>query len=162
MLHPNGMDIVLSEISIDGLVTLTGSRREARRLGSRHATAPLSPPSLSQRDHPARDLALSPLHPELPRRRGAARLARAPSTSPIQSRSGSPMVRRRCSSVRLDQPLPPSNPTLVAVTKPPTVLRHPAMSDLRLSRRRRGVQGISLVADHGLALGRLLPCLFDH
>jgi hypothetical protein len=34
------------------------------------------------------------------------------------------MVRRRCSSVRLDQPLPPFNPTLVAVTKPVRAIIH--------------------------------------
>ena len=32
-----------------------------------HGSAFVSPPSLSGRDHSARDLALSPLHPELPR-----------------------------------------------------------------------------------------------
>src|SRR5215471_7461464 len=37
------------------------------RVGCRHASVLLPPPSLPARDHPARDLALSPLHPELPR-----------------------------------------------------------------------------------------------
>jgi transposase-like protein len=40
----------------------------------------------------------------------------------LQSRSGSAMVRRRCSDVRPDQPLPPFDPLLVAVTKPALVL----------------------------------------
>jgi len=41
------------------------------------APALLPPPSLPARDHSARDLALSPLHLELSRRRGAAGRARA-------------------------------------------------------------------------------------
>src|SRR5215469_12197329 len=40
-----------------------------------HGSAFVSPTSLSGRDHSARDLALSPLHPELPRRGGTARRA---------------------------------------------------------------------------------------
>src|SRR5438093_971904 len=39
--------------------------------------AQLSPASVPARDHPARDLALSPVHPELPRCRGTAGRARA-------------------------------------------------------------------------------------
>src|SRR5580692_105476 len=55
-----------------GIVTETGSAPSAHRIGCRHASALLPPPSLPARDHPARDLALSPLHPELSRCRGAA------------------------------------------------------------------------------------------
>src|SRR5689334_11865145 len=40
------------------------------------------------------------------------------STLGIFSRSGSAVVRRRCSGVRPDRPLPPLNPPLVVVTKP--------------------------------------------
>src|SRR5262249_3816377 len=40
-----------------------------------HGSAFVSPTSLCGRDHSARDLALSPLHPELPRRGGTARRA---------------------------------------------------------------------------------------
>src|SRR6202008_1865921 len=47
------------------------------RVGCRHAFVLLPPPSLPARDHPARDLALSPLHPELPRCRGTAGRTRA-------------------------------------------------------------------------------------
>src|SRR5437868_15129849 len=54
-----------------GIVTETGWG-ERNRVGCRHGPAQLSPPSVPARDHPARDLALSPLHPELPRCRGAA------------------------------------------------------------------------------------------
>src|ERR1700731_1676337 len=59
----------------EGLVTETGSG-ERNRVGCRHGPAQLSPPSVPARDHPARDLALSPVHPELPRCRGAAGRAR--------------------------------------------------------------------------------------
>jgi len=59
-----------------GIVTETGSG-ERNRVGCRHAPAQLSPPSVPARDHPARDLALSPLHPELPRCRRTAGRARA-------------------------------------------------------------------------------------
>src|SRR5438876_1484050 len=59
-----------------GIVTETGSG-ERNRVGCRHGPAQLSPPSVPARDHPARDLALSPLHPELPRCRGTAGRARA-------------------------------------------------------------------------------------
>src|SRR5271169_1338353 len=45
----------------------------------------------------------------------------------LQSRSGSAMVRRRCSDVRPDQPLPPFNPPLVAVTNPALLLAHGAL-----------------------------------
>jgi hypothetical protein len=48
-----------------GIVTETGSG-ERNRVGCRHGPARLSPPSVPARDHPARDLALSPVHPELP------------------------------------------------------------------------------------------------
>src|SRR6202048_4769053 len=58
-----------------GLVTETGSG-ERNRVGCRHGPAQLSPPSVPARDHPARDLALSPVHPELPRCRGTAGRAR--------------------------------------------------------------------------------------
>jgi hypothetical protein len=40
-------------------------------------------------------------------------------TEDLQSRSSSAVVTRSCSGVRPDQPLPPFNPPLVAVTKPP-------------------------------------------
>src|SRR6266481_9938647 len=46
--------------------------RVVHQVGFRHGSALLSPTSLPAADHPARDLALSPVHPELPRRRGAA------------------------------------------------------------------------------------------
>src|SRR5260370_27196737 len=49
----------------------------AYRVGCRHGSALLPPPSLPARDHPARDLAPSPLNPELPRCRGAAGRTRA-------------------------------------------------------------------------------------
>src|SRR5271169_239063 len=44
------------------------------------------------------------------------------------------MVGRRCSSVRPDLPLPPFNPTLVAVTKPDTLIRR---SHAYVKQRRR-------------------------
>src|SRR5438105_12587376 len=59
-----------------GLVTETGSG-ERNRVGCRHGPAQLSPPSVPARDHPARGLALSPVHSELPRCRGTAGRARA-------------------------------------------------------------------------------------
>jgi len=40
------------------------------RIGYRHGSAQLPPPSLSARAHSTRDLAVSPLHPELSRHRG--------------------------------------------------------------------------------------------
>src|SRR6516225_7552692 len=46
-------------------------------LGCWHVLALLPAPSLSRRDHPARDLAVSALYPELPRRRGTAGRARS-------------------------------------------------------------------------------------
>jgi len=49
-----------------------GRKRAAYPIGCRRGPALLAPPSLPARDHPARDLALSPLHPELPRCRGTA------------------------------------------------------------------------------------------
>src|ERR1700722_4014338 len=52
------------------------SRKRVRavfgRVGFGHGSALLSPTSLPAANHPARDLALSPVHPELPRRGGAA------------------------------------------------------------------------------------------
>src|ERR1700731_3549594 len=54
-----------------------GRKPAAYPIGCRHGPALLPPPSLPARDHPARDLALSPLHPELPRCRGTAGRARA-------------------------------------------------------------------------------------
>src|ERR1700720_4111944 len=64
-------------MSSPGIVTETGSGTNAYRVGCRHGSALLPPPSLPARDHSARDLALSPLHLELSRRRGAAGRARA-------------------------------------------------------------------------------------
>src|SRR5262249_7743983 len=49
----------------------------ADRMGCRHGSAQLSPPSLAARDHPPRDLALCPLPCELPRCRGTAGRTRA-------------------------------------------------------------------------------------
>src|SRR5215813_10798613 len=60
-----------------GNVTETRSESAADRIGCRHGSAPLPPSSLSARDHPARNLAVSPLHPELPRCRGIAGRTRA-------------------------------------------------------------------------------------
>src|ERR1700752_2394909 len=62
--------------------TIALSRKPGRgptvyRVGCRHAFVLLPPPSLPARDHPARDLALSPLHPELQRCRGTAGRPRA-------------------------------------------------------------------------------------
>ena len=51
--------------------------RAAYRVGCRHGSALLPPSSLPARDHPARDLALSPLHSELSRCRGAVGRTRA-------------------------------------------------------------------------------------
>jgi len=51
----------------NGIVTETGSREGGVSVGSRDGSALLPSSSLPARDHPARDLALSPLHPELPR-----------------------------------------------------------------------------------------------
>src|SRR6267154_1311667 len=59
------------------LLRKPGREPAADRIGYRHGSAQLPPPSLPARDHPARDLALSPLHPELPRRRGTAGRTRA-------------------------------------------------------------------------------------
>jgi hypothetical protein len=52
-------------------------RSSGYRIECQHGPAQLPPPALPARDHPARDLALSPLHPELPRRRGTAGRTRA-------------------------------------------------------------------------------------
>src|SRR5215472_6230728 len=49
----------------------------ADRIACRDGSALLPPPSLPARDHPACDLALSPLHPELLRCRGTAGRTRA-------------------------------------------------------------------------------------
>jgi hypothetical protein len=49
-----------------------GREPRAYRIGCRHGSALLPPSSLSARDNPARDLAVSPLHPELSRCRGIA------------------------------------------------------------------------------------------
>src|SRR5580692_10069738 len=54
-----------------------GRKPAAYSIGCRYGPALLPPPSLPARDHPARDLALSPLHPELPRCRGTAGRTRA-------------------------------------------------------------------------------------
>jgi transposase len=59
-----------------GNVTETGSERVPGMVGFRHGSALLPPTSLPAADHPARDLALSPVHPELPRRGGATGRAR--------------------------------------------------------------------------------------
>src|SRR5829696_1077669 len=55
----------------DGIVTATSSLGEGG-LCSAHDLALLSWPPLSGADHPARNLAVSALHIELPRRRGAS------------------------------------------------------------------------------------------
>jgi hypothetical protein len=49
----------------------------AYRIGCRHGSALLPPPSLPARDHPTRHLAVSPLHPKLSRRRGTPGRTRA-------------------------------------------------------------------------------------
>src|SRR5580704_8957279 len=54
-----------------------GREPMAYRVGCRRGSALLPPPSLPARDHSTLDLALSPLHLELSRRRGAAGRARA-------------------------------------------------------------------------------------
>src|SRR5205809_3947297 len=79
--HPGKLDHCGTQTWIScfrdaGIVTETGSG-ERNRVGCRHGPAQLSPPSVPGRDHPARDLALYPVHPELPRCRGAAGRARA-------------------------------------------------------------------------------------
>src|SRR5690348_15045646 len=51
-----------------GLVTESGSSEGVGQATMSHGSAFVSPPSLSGRDHSACDLALSPLHAELPRR----------------------------------------------------------------------------------------------
>src|SRR5438874_9271445 len=50
-----------------GIVTETGSG-ERNRVGCRHGPAQLSPPSVPAGDHPARDLALSPVEGLLAKR----------------------------------------------------------------------------------------------
>src|ERR1700739_1532965 len=60
-----------------GIFTEPGSGAAAYRIGCRHGSALLPPPSLPARDHPTRDLAVSPLHPELSRRRGTPGRTRA-------------------------------------------------------------------------------------
>src|SRR6516225_3582759 len=62
--------------AIAGIVTETSRVWVADRVGCRHDPAQLSPRSLPARDYPARDLAIPPLHVELPRRRGTACRAR--------------------------------------------------------------------------------------
>jgi transposase-like protein len=64
------------------------------RIGCRHGSDLLPPPPLPARDHPARDLALSPLHPELPRRRGTACRTRA-LTSPTRRSALDAEIRSR-------------------------------------------------------------------
>src|SRR3954470_14641742 len=59
-----------------GIVTKAGFDRVARQVRFRHGSVFLSPTSLPAAGHPARDLALSAVHPELPRRRGASARAR--------------------------------------------------------------------------------------
>src|SRR5436190_7159860 len=54
-----------------GIVTKTGERETVDRIASGHGPALLSPSPLCAADYPARDLALSSLHPELPRRGGS-------------------------------------------------------------------------------------------
>src|SRR5689334_24813480 len=54
-----------------------GQKPAAYWIVCRHGSGLLPPPSLPARDHPARDLALSPLHPELPRCLGTAGRTRA-------------------------------------------------------------------------------------
>ena len=60
---------------VAGLVTGMGSSEGDGQVTMSHGSAFVSPPSLSGRDHSARDLAISSLHPELPRRRGTTRRA---------------------------------------------------------------------------------------
>src|SRR5439155_16836859 len=59
-----------------GIVTETVFERVAPQGSFRHGSAFLSPTSLPAANHPARDLALSAVHPELPRRGGATGGAR--------------------------------------------------------------------------------------
>jgi hypothetical protein len=65
------------ECSPAALSRKQGREPAADRVECRNGSALLPPPSLPARDHPARDLALSPLHPELSRCRGAAGQPRA-------------------------------------------------------------------------------------
>src|SRR3979490_242909 len=58
----------------DGIVTETEG--PARGVNYRHGSALLRPTSLPAAGHPARDLALSPVHTELPGRGGATGRAR--------------------------------------------------------------------------------------
>src|SRR5690348_7882056 len=54
-----------------------GREPAADRIGCWHGSAQLPPSPLSARDHPVRNLAVPPLHPELPRCRGIAGRTRA-------------------------------------------------------------------------------------
>jgi hypothetical protein len=69
----------------------------------------------------------------------------------LQSRSGSAVVRRRCSGVRPDQPLPPFKPPLVAVTKPAT-LHRPSSYSGRTLLKSGGVSGLTSHPDDAKAL----------
>jgi hypothetical protein len=60
-----------------GNVTATGRAGVADKMASWHGPSLVSATSLPAADHPACDLALSPVHPELPRRGGAPRRTRA-------------------------------------------------------------------------------------
>jgi putative transposase len=53
--------------AVGALSRKQGREPAADRAECRHGSALLPPPSLPARNHPTRDLALSPLHPELPR-----------------------------------------------------------------------------------------------
>ena len=73
--HP---DLDAVAITGDGALSRKPGRKPAAYpIGCRDGPALLPPPSLPARDHPARDLALSPLHLELPRCRGTAGRTRA-------------------------------------------------------------------------------------
>jgi hypothetical protein len=61
----------------DAALSRKRGRRAAYGVGCRDGSAPVPPSSLPARDHPACDLAVSSLHPELPRCRGAAGRAQA-------------------------------------------------------------------------------------
>jgi DNA-binding beta-propeller fold protein YncE len=79
--HPEGFQIdetgtrVFVNVPDAALSHESGSSEGDRQATMSHGSAFVSPSSLSGRDHSACDLALSPLHTELPRRGGTARRA---------------------------------------------------------------------------------------
>src|SRR5438477_8954667 len=75
-----------------------GREPPAYRGECRHGSALLPPPSFPARDHPVRDLALSPLHAELPRCRGAAGRERARHLVRNGAALAGPTPRRRASN----------------------------------------------------------------